>query len=266
MNRWSKVFKVLKTYWILLCVLLFLIGISVAYTFGYRLDQAGITRVGSVTISPLPEGAAVYIDQSERVVPTNGSVELALLPGAHQLILDVPGHQPWNEVITVAPGGNTVLSPLIVKTTPGRSIVVGRDQESAQRVITALTLPTKEAPLVLEQGCAQVYFENGRILAELATSTCTHIPAYLSCAQDTGVCAPTIVFSPRDIPYAIFAYPGRDDALVVAAGTLVYVIEIDPREPQFFAPLYKGELTGAAPLSSTTIGIANGSQIIVLSL
>ncbi len=61
-------------------------------------------------------------------------------------------------------------------------------------------------------------------------------------------------------------FPGRDDALVVWAGTALYVVELDPREPQFVAPVFKGAIKGAAPWSATSVVVTNGTEDVELPL
>jgi hypothetical protein len=65
---------------------------------------------------------------------------------------------------------------------------------------------------------------------------------------------------------AVVPFPGRKDALIVAAGKTVFAIEIDPREPQFIAPIFKGSLTGLASWSATSIVVTNGTEVVELPL
>lgn len=256
---------ILKQYGIFIVVGLILILCTGSYFAGYRIDQGGITRVGTVTLIGLPEQTAVYIDQSRRVRASSGTVELALTPGTHSVIVDSPNNQPWNEVFGVTTSGNTVLAPIFVPVTPEKTLILGADQTRANETIRATTLPTKILPLYFQNNCVAVYVFNGRIVAEATNNEGCVPPPYL-CAPESPECAPTVVFSPAGPLHSVLPFPGRSDALVISAGTLVYSVEIDPREPQFFAPLFKGSVTGAMVWDDTSIAVTNGKTVVVLPL
>lgn len=258
--------KALKAYWVLVVLVVFLVGVSVFYITGYRLDAGGITRVGVVRIEGVPEQSLVYIDQARMIRVTGGKTELSLTPGTHSVIIDAPNYLPWNEVFPVTQAEEVVLAPIFV---PKKTIARVLTDESAREALALIQtgkIPVKATPLALAGGCANVYLSGTHIIAETATSSpCTTPPTYL-CVQGTEGCAPTIIFSPSENVRSIIAYPGRDDALIVATGKLVYVVELDPREPQYFAPLFKGTVIGAQRYATSSITISDGVRTIELGL
>lgn len=268
----SKYLRALKSYWFLILVVLLITVVALGYFAGYRVDQVGITRVGTISVTGLPEKAVVYIDASRRVRASGGTAELSLTPGSHSIIVDSEGNNPWNEIVTVETAGHTTVSPILVPTSIKKALVIGADQEKAITLARSVTLPTKQKPLTLASGCASLYASGGRVIAEATTSpACAAIPAYLSCApksaeNPSGGCAPTLIFTPSAALRAIIPFPGRQDALIVWAGNLVYAVEIDPREPQFFAPIFKGSVTGLAPWSTSSVVVTNGTQVVELPL
>jgi hypothetical protein len=114
-------------------------------------------------------------------------------------------------------------------------------------------------------GCAVVYASGNKIIAEATTTpetSCTP-PAFLC---ESGTCAPTFVHVPAETLRSILPFPKRDDALVVAAGGLIYVIELDPREPQFFAPLFKGVFAAATSWSDNAVAGTDGTKTFAIPL
>lgn len=262
----TQFLTVLKAYWLLIVSLLLIAVITSGYVAGYRLDQGGITRVGTLILTDLPAQTAVYIDQARLVKIAGERAAITLTPGTHSIIIDTQEYLPWNEIVTIEQGKDTTKKPILIPAKPKGVALTGENAQKALAQIQAGIVPTASAPLVLSEGCANVYLSGTHILAERATTTpCATPPPYL-CTADTDVCAPLIVYSPNGVVHSIVPFPSRDDAVIVSAGNLVYVVELDPREPQFFAPLFKGPSIGAAVWSDHSAVVSNGAQVIELSL
>lgn len=256
--------KILRGYWFLVGLALIIVIVGAGYFAGYRVDEAGITRVGTLVIHGLPDGAAVYLDKSSRIFAREGTATAALTPGTHSVIVAAAGMQPWNEVFQVAASENVVLPPILVPIKIPATDLSGSDAAAAKALVAAAKLPTKATPLKLADGCALVYASGNRVLADGTTTPTCVPPAYLSCAaksaeNPTGACATTIIRGNAEPVRAIVPYPGRDDALVVLAGNIVYVLELDPRDPQFIAPIFRDQVTGIAPYATSSVVVTNGS-------
>lgn len=262
----------LKAYWLLVLILVALGVVAGGYFAGYRLDGAGIAKVGTLTLTGLPEKTAIYIDAARRVRAAGGEAVIPLTPGTHSVIVDSAGNDPWNEIVSITSAADTRIAPLLVSASIAKTSIVGADAQKAMALARATTLPTKAKPLTLVNGCALIYASGGRVIAEATTSpSCAAVPPYLSCApasseNPSGTCAPTLIFTPSAALSAVIPFPGREDALIVWAGKLVYVVEIDPREPQFFAPIFRGAVTGIAPWSASSIAVTDGTQVVELPL
>ncbi len=261
----------LKAYWFLILVIIVILGCAAGYFAGYRLDQGGIVRVGTLSMTGLPEKSTVYIDSTRRVRPNGGDVSLSLTPGAHTIIVDAPDQEPWNELFTIAASADTALSPILVPRKVERRLIIGADQAKGFALVRSTVLPTKQKPLVIENGCAMVYVSGSRIIAEGTTTPACALPAYLSCPEKSaenplGGCAPTILYAAKDPIRSVLAFPGRTDAIIFVAGSLASVLEADPREPQFIAPIFKGAVAGIAPWSPQSVVVSTGSQVIELPL
>jgi hypothetical protein len=175
--------------------------------------------------------------------------------------VDATGQEPWHTVFTIGTNENTVVHPILVPKTPAHDLLTGDGAQAGLDAIAATKLPTETDPLVL--GCANIYVSDNRIIAAPGSDASCPAPEFL-CSE--GSCGPTIVFSPKDTPSAVIAFPDRTDALVVAAGQLVFVIAIDPREPQFFAPLLKGTNLGIAPATPTSIYVGGEGKVFSVPL
>ncbi len=255
----EKLLIYLKRYALVLIFLVLVLGGIFAYAFGIRFTSQGFVRAGSLVMTNLPEGTSVYTDQSKLRIARGGKVEIDLVPGGHTVIIDAPGQQPWNDLFTVTAGEVTTLNPLFVPKEPKLRTLTGEERAAAASAILAYALPTKFAPLQMAGGCALVYVAANRIVADATTTPNCVAPEYLLCPVEEGgarteACpSSTVVFPPNEYIESVSPFPGRDDVLIVSAGSQAYVVELDPRAPQYFAPLVKGARVRSAPWSDTSI-------------
>ena len=228
---------------LLLTAVLF-IALASGYALGYRPGPSfTVVRVGTLVLSGIPEGGTVFADETRRAVSKGTDVRITLEPGSHSIIVDVKGDYPWNDVITVAPSIDTPAHPILVPLKMPATHATAEEIKQANALFAAYALPNEQHPLVMENGCANVYVSDNRIVATAATTTGCVPPAFLCIG---GTCATTVVLSPTAEIHSVIAYPGRQDALIVSYGSILAVLEVNPLKPQFFAPLLQG---GVAPLA-----------------
>ena len=196
---------------------------------------------------------------------------MSLLPGTHSVVVDSDGFQPWNELVTITEGEVTHVRPLLVAKDIQEKEVPVESLADASRAIALSTLPTQNAPLLLSEGCVAVYVAGNRIVATRTDATdCSPVP-YLcteKSIEEFGACLPTIIFETGEALRGLIAYPGRNDALILASSNIAYIIELDPREPRFFAPIppAKGADIRIAPWTDSSILIRHDFQIKEVSL
>jgi hypothetical protein len=256
----EQVLAFLKRHVVLLLLVLFIVIVGGAYLAGYR-PGPGLTveRVGTVVVDGIPAGTSVYADLTSRGTSTGGSVSMTLLPGTHSVIVDAPDYQPWEKIVSVTSSKTSHISPVLVKKEPLKESVIGGTEPFFAAAATS-TLPTQASPLIM--GCQMVYVSDNRVIAEAlpaasSTSPCTP-PDYL-CTE--GACEPTVVYPPSDTLRSVVPFPGRTDAIVVSVGEWVYVLGLDPRTPQYFAPLARGTAPVVLPESTTTVDVVDGQSV-----
>ncbi len=261
----KKVVSLLKTHWFFFSFLGLIALIAILYTVGLRVGPGpSIVRVGTLLISDVPEQTEVYVDDTRRAAVVGGVARIALSPGPHTVIIAAPEAQPWSELVLIESGESFEVSPILAPTSIHGEKLAGADAEAARKAILAYKLPLKAGPLSLASGCALVYTAQNRIVAEATTTeTCTTPPDYLCIGEG---CATTVIFPPTGTLRSVSPLPGRDDALLVSSGNMVYVLELDPRDPRFFAPLYKGIAPIGIPGTDGKILVQDGKLFYQLSL
>jgi hypothetical protein len=242
-----------KRYRVLISVAAIVLVLGAIYVSGYRLGPGlTIARLGAVELDNIPQGSQVFVDYGLRGTSAGTSFTAAVMPGTHSIIVNAPDAYPWEEIAAVGASRLDVLAPVIVRKAVLRLPLSGDAAKAAKAAIASTTLPTAAAPLPM--GCAKVYVDANRVMADAATTTpgCGELPY----ACTGGTCAPTIVYAPAAAVTAVLPYPGNDAALVIAVGDHLYALEIDPRTPQFFAPLVDG--------INLKAGVETGGRIVIL--
>jgi hypothetical protein len=235
----KKTLHTIKRHWVLFALCVIIIAIGVAYITGFR-PGPGLTvvRVGNLELTNVPQGAQVYIDYGLRGVSGGSTYDAALTPGNHTVIVSVANAYPWEDIVQITSNTTTKSEPLLIPKAVANTVITGAAADSIRAIASIKPLPTITTPLTI--GCSSVFIENNRVIADVATSTTGCVanpPAYL-CTN--GNCSETVVYPPIDTITGIEKYPARTDALLVSTASHVYVIELDPRTPQTFAPLVAG--------------------------
>lgn len=257
----------IKKHKILVAAIIVLVILIGGYAAGYRFGPGvAVSRIGTLNLTNLPTGTSIYADQvlKKTTTATTTSTTIELGRGSHTVIVSVPGDYPWSNVVSIQSGKETTTNPILVSETPNATPLADGDRTTALAAVVSATLPTFENPLKLAGGCALVYVSNNQIIADAATTTPGCTPPPFLCSN--GSCDSTIIFAPVAPLSSVLKFPGRQDALIVKLGTVLYAIALDPRTPQFFAPI----LTGTNPVPGTlpdgTIVVQNNTAVYRLKL
>lgn len=226
-----------------------LLVILAFYFAGFRIGPGlSIVRVGTLVLTEVPEGSSVYVNSKLRsVTGSAGDYRARLTPGTHTVIVAVPNSTPWQDALTIPSNGTLSIKPIIIPNRPDGDLLLGEARAAARRVVDANALPTEAKPL--RAGCTDIFVSQNRILGKAAPG-CETPPDYL-CTE--GGCGTTELFAPIEKITSIALYPGREDALFFTIGDGVYAMDIDPREPRFFAPFVRSVLPRIAAGTSTNL-------------
>ena len=258
------ILRFIQRHSILTIIAVIVLILIASYASGYRLGAGfSIIRVGTLVVENVPEGTAVYVDGAARGSGKSLPIEISLLPGNHSVIVDAKNAWPWNEIVGIVSSERTVIRPLLIGTAVEGRLLEADEKKVALAAIAAYELPSEKAPLLLSDGCLLVSVSENRIIAEPSTrEDC--VPPEFSCTDNS--CEATIVYAPIDTLRAVFPYPERNDALIIALGNSLYALELDPRDPRFFAPVLSGTEPRAAKSENSNIVVRDGDSVFELSL
>lgn len=242
---------------------LLVVLLAIGYALGYRPGPGfTVVRTGQLIVTDLPAGATVYTGESRRgTSEKGGDMVVPLVPGTHSVIVDVPGMYPWNDLVQVTKEPVRI-SPILVPTATQTASIPNEERAAIEALVKAAVLPTAVNPLVLENGCALVRVDNNRIAAN-GTTTDTCVEPWYLCVG--GSCADTIVFSPIAPLRSVLPFPGRPNALLIAYGDTIAVLELNPLAPQYFAPIYKGLAPAAVLLDDHTLAVTDDTRTFKIS-
>lgn len=250
----------LKRHWLLWLVALFALILLVGYTAGFR-PGPGLTvvRVGTLVVTGIPAGTTVYADLAPRGSSRGSDFHIQLVPGSHTIIVDAPGDEPWEQIVTVASNRDTEISPILVPKEPMLRELSGA--AAASVIAAGAALPSEHAPL--RMGCANVFVSLNRVVAAPASTTPGCAPPEFLCGENS--CEPTISYAPAADIRSVIPFPGRTDAVIVAAGAWVYAVALDPRSPQFFAPVFQGPAPALAAGPDSSFYITDRGKAYLVS-
>ena len=260
-NIWSFV----KAHFFVTAFVALLIFLTIGYWAGYRPGPSlTFVRTGTLVVQGLPQGAVVYVDETRRGVSTGQDMKLPLVPGNHSVIVDSGvAIFPWSDLVAIEASKKTVASPLLVLKETKKTMLSATDTVAVKTLLRNYSLPTTQAPISFSGGCVTVAVAENQILAVGSTSANCLPPAYL-CTETS--CLPTVIFSSPQKIHSVLPYPGREDALLVSYGGTVAVIELNPLEPQFRAPLYVGNSATVLPWSENSFAIVDETRAYQISL
>ncbi len=209
------------------------------YEKGYRFNGLRFSSPALVVLSTYPEGAILRVGEREiDVTPKNGEVRLPLEATLQQIVVSKEGYWPWNKEISLQGGTEMRFSVFLFKKSPEGAAVQERTPE--RRELEALfkqqtSLPTRKTPVRSDDSSAELFVENGKILARWLSKD--PAPQYY-CID--GSCDEHVALSfeaeLRDLSFL----PSRNDVALLAIQNGVFALELDNRGTQNFQPVYRG--------------------------
>lgn len=226
----------MRRYGIWWAVVLFILVLAGGFALGYRVGPGlSIVKAGTLVLTDLPASTSIYVDTKLRAtVREGGEYRTRLVPGVHTIIVDSEGHTPWQDAVVITSDEVATKAPVMLLTRPDGTVLRAEERAAAIRTIDQQRLPTVTAPLTA--GCTDIYVAQNRIMGR-AVAGCEAPADYLCEAGDCS--APTVLFAPVETITSLIAFPGRTDTLLFTIGDFVYALDIDPRDPRFFAPFIR---------------------------
>lgn len=255
----------MKHWWLVITLFsLLLISVGTLYAQGYRIGpNISLVKTRTLTITDLPKGASIFVDYAPRGESNGSTMQIALVPGTHTLLVSAQNYSPWAKIVTLPENTNGTVRALMVPKALSGTLLSGAAAKKAREIIAHATLPTKKDPLVLAGGCALVSVSANEIIATpVTTATCTPPPYF--CVKSS--CAQTIILSPKQTLSALVTYPHRHDALVALIGKNIYAFSLDPRAPRTFVSILHGIAPKMGVRADGTVVVADQSSVYTLSL
>ena len=111
-------------------LLIFLIGLPIILSFalGYKFNPASLkfTKTGLIALKTQPSGASIYLDSKLLTDKTPASLN-EIIPGRHNIRLELEDYYPWQNDVSVFAGRVTRLEKIILF--PLRSVVRQLNQD-----------------------------------------------------------------------------------------------------------------------------------------
>jgi hypothetical protein len=249
---------------VLLIIVVLILSILFGFLLGYRLGPGlSIVKIGSVTLTDLPPGTTIYVNEVLSETPKTSEATIALLPGTHSFLLGFDSYYPWAELITVPSGGKLSVRPIFIAHSADETTLHDADRDSAERAIDTLALPTKDSPLLVYDGCVGVYVETGNLFAAPVDDASCEPLQFLCYEED---CATAVLPSENEAVRAVIRHPTREDTVIVALGKAIYAVEVDSRSPQYVAPILRESFPEIAPWSETSFAVREGGAVFSVTL
>lgn len=203
-----------------------IIGAGVLHTNGYVLTNSGVYQGATLTVTDVPAGTTVFIQNKERGTVPEDAKELTVHgigPGEKDVIVSYPTAWPWVSRFNFATQTTYALNPVLVPRQPDRLVITPTMEgwQTALQTFARTTLPSATNPLASSDGTALLWTDGNTVYARAGGQAIT-------------------TFSGTNQVRSLAWFLDRNDAVIIATDTQVFVIGIYPEAPQNFLPIYSG--------------------------
>ena len=231
-----------------------IVGFGILRTNGYVITREGVFKGATLVIENARPGAVVFIDNIERaVVPQDAtSVTVSgIAPQESDVIIALNDAWPWIDRIVFETNTSYTRTPLLLAREPDALPITQNmpGHEAASAAFARTTLPTAVAPLFSTDQRAFVWADNATVYARINGEAIT-------------------TFTGKEPIRALAWFPNRFDTLIVAAGSQIFVVDIDPKNPQNFFPIYSGlaPTFGLDGTGDLRIYVRDGATLLLMGL
>lgn len=213
------------------------IGIGL-YDDGYRFTGVRILFPATVSVF-VPEGATIAYDL-KHITPAASSTatNIHTVSGTHTIGISKEGYWPWEKQVELQSGSAQTFRPFILPKTTEGDVIEKTDPLYAriEAAFATTTLPTKDAPILSQDGSVALYIEGSEIKARFVGEG--ERPVYF-CTKNPCENAISVLVFDAELRSLAFL-PGRNDVALFAAQNGLFALELDTRGIQNFQPVYKG--------------------------
>ena len=275
------------------------------YSFGYNWTKNfSLLQTGGVYVYSSETGAQLYLDNkldNSTSVFQHGLLVKDLRPDTYGIKLVKDGYIDWRKNIEVTAERVSEAYPFLIPKQIVNTPVLSQIPKSAIASSSLITNPEYKDLLSLFATTTKVSVPTKKVSAVTSTSSglvkaTTTYPSIESkklviekigpdlkatwkgspqetpfyfCTQNKNTCIKDfVVYSVQNIGNFNF-YPSRNDVIIVVEGSKIIAVELDKREPQNTAELYKSETQDILDfriLDNETIVVKEGKKLIKLSL
>lgn len=205
---------------------MFIIGAGVLHTKGYVLTKTGVYQGATLTVTNVPSGTTVFIHNKNRGTVSDGTKEITIdgiAPGERDVIVSYPSAWPWVSRFNFTTEVPYTLNPILIPRQPEQVVITPtmNGREAAVAAFTRTPLPTGTNPLASADGTALLWADGNTVYARAGGE-------------------PITTFSGTNPIRSLAWFLDRNDAVIIATDTQVFVIGIYPASPQNFLPIYSG--------------------------
>jgi hypothetical protein len=204
-----------------------IVAAGVLHTRGYVFTTTGVYKGATLTVTNVPADTTIFVNNKQRGIVAKDETTHAVTaigPGEQDVIVSYKTAWPWVSHFDFALHTAYTLNPILVPRTPEQISITPAMTEyhkNATTLFARTTIPTATHPAVSADG-------SGLLWADGAT-------VYTRAGGE-----PFTTFSGTSPIRMVAWYLDRNDAVVIATETQVFVIGINPTSPQNFLPIYSG--------------------------
>lgn len=204
-----------------------IVSAGVLHTRGYVFTTTGIHKGATLTVINVPADTTIFVNSSQRGTVAKNETShtvTAIAPGEQDVIVSYKTAWPWVSHFDFATNTSYTLNPILVPRTP-EQIKITPDMTEYYKNATTLfartTLPTATHPVSSADGSALLWADGATVYTRAGGQ-------------------PFTTFSGTTPVRMVAWYLDRNDAVIIATETQVFVIGINPEAPQNFLPIYSG--------------------------
>jgi hypothetical protein len=189
---------------------------------------------------------SVFLDNKEaKIEIVDGLVNVKVNPGIHNILVAKPTFWPWFEEIEIDEETENISIPFLIKEIPDTEEIAKESAEYNNIAVFFEEEPSTEK--ISKDGSTRAWFEDTFLFVQAGEKTYR-------------------VLENIDSVNNMEFYKDRNDALIVALGNSVFVIQANREDEQNFQPIFEGVEPDFRVKDKNSIYIKDGENIYTVSI